>query len=142
MGQAENQQVIDDFRATGGRPGHGFENTPVVLLHHVGRRSGQAMVTPMMYLAGAAVGTPDTVYVFASAGGRPANPGWYYNAIAAGNATLEIGAETYPVTVTELHGDERDRVYAEQARRFVAFRDFAEQTAGVRVIPVLALRRR
>ena len=45
------------------------------------------------------------------------------------------------VTVRELTGAERDRVYAEQARRYPGFAEYERQTAGVRTIPVLELRR-
>ena len=48
---------------------------------------------------------------------------------------------TCPVTVIELTGEERDRIYDEQARRYPGFADYARQTAGTRTIPVLALRR-
>jgi hypothetical protein len=45
------------------------------------------------------------------------------------------------VNVRDLGGTERDRVYAEQARRFPGFAEYARQTAGVRTIPVLELTR-
>jgi hypothetical protein len=45
------------------------------------------------------------------------------------------------VTVRELTGDERDRVYAEQARRYPGFAEYERRTAGVRTIPVLELSR-
>ena len=45
------------------------------------------------------------------------------------------------MTVRELNGAERDRVYAEQARRFPGFAEYERQTAGVRTIPVLELTR-
>ena len=45
------------------------------------------------------------------------------------------------VTVRELTGAERDRIYAEQARRYPGFAEYARQTAGVRTIPVLELTR-
>jgi hypothetical protein len=45
------------------------------------------------------------------------------------------------VTVRELTGAERDRIYAEQARRYPGFAEYARQTAEVRTIPVLELRR-
>jgi deazaflavin-dependent oxidoreductase (nitroreductase family) len=84
---------------------------------------------------------PDTIYVFASKGGAPTNPDWYYNLIAAGEGTVERGTDTYPVTVLELTGKERDRIYDEQGRRYPGFAEYARQTAGTRTIPVLALRR-
>ena len=45
------------------------------------------------------------------------------------------------MTVRELHGDERDRIYDEQARRYPGFADYAKRTADIRAIPVLELRR-
>jgi len=45
------------------------------------------------------------------------------------------------VTVSELAGKERDRVYEKQARRYPGFAQYAKKTAGIRTIPVLALRR-
>jgi hypothetical protein len=45
------------------------------------------------------------------------------------------------VTVRELTGTERDRIYDEQARRYPGFADYARRTVGVRTIPVLALSR-
>ena len=43
------------------------------------------------------------------------------------------------MTVRELHGDERDRIYDEQARRYPGFAEYAERTKGIRTIPVLSL---
>jgi deazaflavin-dependent oxidoreductase (nitroreductase family) len=96
-------------------------------------------VNPMMYLPDDS--NHDTVYVFASKAGAPSHPDWYYNLTAAGEGTVERGTDTYRVTVRELTGDERDRVYHEQARRYPGFADYARQTAGIRTIPVLELRR-
>jgi deazaflavin-dependent oxidoreductase (nitroreductase family) len=132
-----NSRVIEEFRANGGRVGGQFEGAPLVLVHHKGRRSGHGYVSPVMYLPG----DGDRIYVFASKGGAPSNPGWYHNLTAAGNATVEVGTHTYPVTVTDLNGAERDRAFAEQARRYPGFAEYAEKTAGVRTIPVLALDR-
>jgi hypothetical protein len=53
-----------------------------------------------------------------------------------------VRTQQYPVTVGELSGDQRDRVYAEQARRDPAFAEYEQKTAGSRTIPVFARRRR
>jgi deazaflavin-dependent oxidoreductase (nitroreductase family) len=134
-----NEPVIAEFRANEGRLGGTFEGAPVVLVQHRGRRSGRNYVTPVMYLPDES--DLDTIYVFATMGGAPTNPDWYYNLVAAGEGTVERGTDTYPVTVRDLTGEERDRIYEEQARRYPGFADYALQTAGVRTIPVLALRR-
>ncbi|MGC4963479.1 nitroreductase/quinone reductase family protein [Gordonia sp. DT218] len=134
-----NTQIINEFRANEGKVGGNFEGAPMLLLHHVGRKSGRETVTPMMYL-------PDekddaTMYVFASKAGAPSNPAWYYNATTAGRAQIELGTDTQAVSVTEVTGEDRDRIYAEQARRYPGFADYEKKTAGVRTIPVLAFRR-
>jgi deazaflavin-dependent oxidoreductase (nitroreductase family) len=52
----------------------------------------------------------------------PISPDWYYNLIAAGEGRIERGTETYEVTVRDLTGAERDRIYAEQAPALPGFR--------------------
>jgi deazaflavin-dependent oxidoreductase (nitroreductase family) len=116
-----------------------FEGAPMTLVHHRGRKSGREYVTPMMYQADD--GDAATIHVFASKAGAPTHPDWYYNLISAGAAQVEVGTQTYPVTVREHVGEDRDRVFDEQARRYPGFGEYAEKTAGVRTIPVLALRR-
>ena len=134
-----NAKTIAEFRANEGKVGGVFDGAPLALVRHRGRKSGREYVTPMMYVAHDT--EPDVIYVFASKGGAPTNPDWYYNLTATGDGTVERGTETYKVTVRELAGTERDRVYAEQARHFPGFAEYARQTAGVRTIPVLALTR-
>lgn len=133
-----NRAVIDEFRANQGRVSR-FPSTPVTLVHHRGRRSGEQYVSPTLYLPS---DTDDRViYIFATKSGSPQNPGWYHNLVDAGSAEVEVGTETFAVTVTEVTGAERDRIFAEQAHRFPAFVEYEKKTAGIRTIPVLLLRR-
>jgi len=134
-----NAKTIAEFRANEGRVGGVFEGAPIALLHHRGRKSGRQYVSPVMYLPHDT--EPDIIYVFATRGGTPLNPDWYYNLTAAGDGSVERGTEAYNVTVRELPGRERDRIYAEQARRYTGFAEYERQTAGVRIIPVLELSR-
>jgi deazaflavin-dependent oxidoreductase (nitroreductase family) len=134
-----NAKIIEEFRTNEGRVGGPFEGAPITLVHHRGRRSGRDLVNPMMYLRDDE--DPDVIYVFASKGGAPTDPDWYHNLGAAGVAEVEVGTETYPVTVTELTGEQRDRIYAVQAGRYPGFAEYEQKTAGLRTIPVLALRR-
>ena len=135
-----NQGIITEFRANEGRVGGPFEGAPMILVHHVGRTSGKQYTTPLVYLPGE--GDDGSVYIFASKGGAPTNPDWYGNLIAAGEATVEVGTSTFVVTITEVAGDERDRIFAEQVKRMPGFGDYAKQTEGIRKIPVLRLTRR
>jgi deazaflavin-dependent oxidoreductase (nitroreductase family) len=134
-----NQAIVDEFRANDGKLGGNFAGAPMVLIHHAGRKSGEEHIAPTMYMA--AEDDDATVYVFASKAGAPTNPDWYENLIASGAGSIEIGAEQYPVTVTELTGIERDEIYAEQARRYPGFGEYEAKTKGIRTIPVLALKR-
>lgn len=97
------------------------------------------LVSPMMYLADDR--DEATIYVFGSKAGAPTHPDCYHNLSSAGLARVEVGTESYQVTVSELAGEERDRIFEEQARRYPGFSGYAQKTAGIRTIPVLALRR-
>ena len=108
---------------------------PVVLLTTTGAKSGQTRINPLVCLPG----DDGTLYVFASKAGAPTNPDWYYNLKANPEVTVEFGDERYAATATEVTGDERDRLYTEQATRMPGFAEYAEKTT--RVIPVIALRR-
>jgi deazaflavin-dependent oxidoreductase (nitroreductase family) len=134
-----NAQTIAEFRANGGRVGGTFEGASLTLLHHRGRVSGREYVTPVMYLPDDR--DDDKIFVFASKGGMPSNPDWYYNLTAAGAGTIERGTETYHVAVRELAGADRDRIYEQQARLYPGFAEYAQRTAGIREIPVLELQR-
>ncbi|TDW76979.1 nitroreductase family deazaflavin-dependent oxidoreductase [Kribbella pratensis] len=134
-----NANVITQFRENEGKVGGNFEGAPMVLLHHVGRRSGQEFIAPTMYLADET--DPSVIYVFASKGGAPTNPDWYRNLVAAGEGVVEVGTETYKVSVEDVTGAERDRIYAEQAKRYPGFAEYEVRAAGIRTIPVLKLTR-
>ncbi|TSD47749.1 nitroreductase family deazaflavin-dependent oxidoreductase [Rhodococcus sp. KBS0724] len=134
-----NADIITQFRENEGHVGGPFEGAPMVLVHHRGRKSGREFVSPMMYLADEQ--DPDAIYVFASKAGAPSNPDWYYNLTATDHAEVEVGTEKYSVSVSEVTGDKRDKIFDEQAKRYPGFAEYAEKTAGIRTIPVIALRR-
>ena len=132
-----NHGVIDEFRANAGKVGGNYEGADMVVLHYRGRKSGIEYQTPAMCLVEPS--DPNTIYVFATKGGAPKHPSWYLNLVAAKTTTVEFGTQTFDVTVEEVTGAERDRVYAEQARQHPRFVGYEEKTAGIRTIPVIAL---
>jgi deazaflavin-dependent oxidoreductase (nitroreductase family) len=134
-----NANIIKEFRDNGGRVGGNFEGAPMVLVHHVGRRSGKDYVNPMVYLADKK--DPNTIYVFASKAGAPTHPDWFHNLIVGERTKIERGSETYEVDVRELTGAARDEVFAEQKGRMPGFAEYEKKTEGIRTIPVLALTR-
>jgi deazaflavin-dependent oxidoreductase (nitroreductase family) len=127
-----NTQVIEEFRANGGKAGGMFEGMPLVLVHNVGAKSGKEYVTPLVYLADG-----DAVVIFASKGGAPENPGWYHNLKAEPNVSIEVGDKRLDALATEATGDERDRLYSAQEAAQPQFAEYATKTD--RKIPVIVL---
>jgi deazaflavin-dependent oxidoreductase (nitroreductase family) len=130
-----NKKVIEEFRANAGKVGGYFEQMPLVLLHTTGAKSGSERINPLAYLR-----DDDRIFVFASYGGAPHHPDWYWNLKAHPDVTVEVGTESYQATATEITGEERDRLYAEQGGRLPQFAEYQQKTA--RRIPVIALERR
>ncbi len=127
-----NRQIIEEFRAHAGQVGGQFDGAPLLLLHTTGAKSGQQRVNPMMYLD-----LNGHRYVFASKAGMDTSPDWYHNLVADPAVQVEVGSDTYAATAHPLSGGDRDRVYAEQARRYPGFAEYQEKTT--RVIPVVEL---
>ena len=129
-----NAKIIEEFRANEGRVGGQFEGAPMLLLHTKGRKSGKTRVNPMMYQR---VG--DDVAVFASRGGSPSNPDWYYNAVSEPTVEVEIGTDRLETRVREASGEERDRIWSKQKQDYPGFAEYEAATEGIREIPVLIL---
>ncbi|HZO71053.1 MAG TPA: nitroreductase family deazaflavin-dependent oxidoreductase [Ktedonobacteraceae bacterium] len=130
-----NRQVIDEFHTNGGKVGGPFEGAPLLLLTTTGAKSGKKFTTPLMYLPDG-----DRMFIFASKGGSPTNPDWYHNLVTHPNATVEVGTDKFDVTATVVTGEERDRIYAEQSKRYPNFAEYQEKTS--RRIPVVELKRK
>ena len=129
-----NTKIIDEFRANEGRVGGPFEGAPMVLLTTTGARSGQSHTTPLVPLV-----EGERVYVFASMGGAPKHPAWYFNLLAHPEVTVERGTEKYAAKATVVAGDERDRVFARQVALRPQFGEYQQKTK--RTIPVVELKR-
>ncbi|WP_305788933.1 nitroreductase/quinone reductase family protein [Symbioplanes lichenis] len=126
-----NAQIIDEFRAKGGK-GVAHFGDRLLLLHHVGARSGAERVSPLAYFDDG-----ERLVVVASKGGAPDNPAWYHNLKARPEATIEVGAESRSVKAVEILGDDYEQTWA---RVTAAMPNFAEyQTKTSRRIPLMAL---
>ena len=127
-----NSKIIEEFRANEGRVGGPFAGAPVLLLHTTGAKTGRERVHPMMYLD-----LDGHRYVFASKVGADTNPDWYWNLVAHPDVTVKVGTETHEAAAVPVTGDDRDRIYAEQARRYPGFAEYELKTS--RIIPVVEL---
>ncbi|WP_406055090.1 nitroreductase/quinone reductase family protein [Streptomyces sp. NBC_01077] len=134
-----NQQVIEEFRANGGRVGGMFEGAALLLLTTTGARSGRAHTNPAVF-----VRDGSRLLVFASNAGGAKHPAWFHNLRADPHVTVELGTpegtvERFAARAVVTEGEERDRLYAEQAARDPGFA--AYQAGTDRTIPVVALHR-
>jgi len=127
-----NAQIIEEFRANQGVVGGPFEGATLLLLHHVGAKSGKDRVNPLVYNRDG-----DRYVVFASKAGAPTNPDWYHNIKANPNITIEVGTDTIDVVASEATGEERDRLFDAQVQRSPQFGEYRDKTE--RAIPVILL---
>jgi deazaflavin-dependent oxidoreductase (nitroreductase family) len=127
-----NAKIIAEFRASRGRVGGTWEETPLLLLHHTGAKSGVSRVNPVAYL-------PDgsRYLIWAANGGAPNHPAWYRNLMARRNTRIEVGSETIDVVATEATGEERERLFARAAERYPQLVELARSTE--RLIPMIVL---
>ena len=131
---AWNAQIIQEFRTNAGVVGGMFAGAPVVLLTTIGAKSGKQRVNPLVALP-----KGDRLYVFASFGGAPQHPDWYFNLVANPDVVVEFGEERYPAVARVVDRAERDAIYGEQAAARPNFAEYQEKTT--RVIPVVELTR-
>ena len=129
-----NTQVIEEFRANGGKVGGMFEGAPMLLLTTTGAKSGQPRIAPLVYTTDG-----DRIVIIASKGGAPTNPDWYYNIAANPEITVEIGGETFPARAEIAAEPERTRLFDAQAALMPGFREYQNNTT--RVIPVITINR-
>jgi deazaflavin-dependent oxidoreductase (nitroreductase family) len=130
-----NQQIIDEFRANSGRVGGMFEGAPMILIHHVGAKSGTERVTPLVHFPE----EDGRTVIVASAGGAPNHPAWFHNLKANPKLDVEVGTETYPVVAEEITGAERDDLWKQIVAKSPGFGEYQRNTD--RVIPLLRLTR-
>jgi len=77
--------------------------------------------------------------VFASKGGAPTNPDWYYNVAANPEVTVEIGTTTFRAQGRVAQGEEREPIWERQKREWPGFAEYENETKGIRDIPVVVL---
>ena len=128
-----NANIIEEFRTNEGRVGGRFEGSTLLLLHHIGAKSGVERVNPLAYQR-----IDDrTVAVFGSKGGAPTNPDWFYNLKANPKAKAEIGTETFDAIARVAEGDEREIIWEKQKQLMPGFADYEKRMT--RPMPVVIL---
>jgi len=122
------------YRATGGRFVRRFRGAPVLLLDHVGRKSGARRTTPLMYAR-----DDHDVLLIASNGGDARHPAWFHNLTAAGTARVTVGAESWDVSVRVADEPERTRLWKKMTAVYPTYDEYQQRTE--RQIPLVVLSR-
>jgi RND superfamily putative drug exporter len=134
LGRRSTKVHVWLYRRTGGRVGGrlpGFPGARIVLVDHVGAKSGARRASPLMFHE-----EDGLVAVVASKGGQRTHPAWFHNLKAQPDTTIQIGAEVRAVRARVASDAERERLWP----KFMAFYpgyDFFARTAGGRKIPVV-----
>jgi deazaflavin-dependent oxidoreductase (nitroreductase family) len=128
-----NEQVIDEYRATGGDLRGPLAGQQVLLVTHKGARSGAIRTTPLGYYDD--FGTP---VVFASMMGAPKHPQWYFNLVANPDVAVELGDGMFAARARVVDGKEREGLWSRvvEEKHFLAAHQL--QTGG-REIPLIRL---
>ncbi len=120
------------YRRSGGRLGNTVKGAPVLLLDHVGRKSGRARTAPLLYLRDG-----EDVVIVASRGGSDAMPAWWLNLQAKPTATVQIGSERRHVLAREASAEEKAKLWLSLVEMYPDYEIYQRRTQ--REIPVVIL---
>ena len=121
------------YRATGGRVGERLPGLPpMLLLDHVGARSGRRRTTPLVYMPDG-----DNLVVVAAKGGHPRHPGWVHNLRARPDTEVQVGSRRIKVRAREANGDERRRLWRSATEYNPLWGSYQRRTE--RTIPLVVL---
>jgi deazaflavin-dependent oxidoreductase (nitroreductase family) len=121
------------YKWSGGRIGHRFPGLPpMLLLDHVGAKSGQARTSPLLYVLDGR-----NVVLVASKGGYPRNPAWFHNLMANPETEVRIGTERRRVRARLARPEERPRLWRKAVEAYASYDEYQERTE--REIPLVVL---
>lgn len=121
------------YRLSRGLVGHRMPGMPaMLLLDHVGAKSGKARTTPLVYIEDG-----DAFVIVASKGGHPKHPAWFHNLRANPETTIQVGPRKIPVTARVATDAERERLWPEVVRAYSGYEGYQRRTD--RKIPLVML---
>lgn len=129
-----NANVIEQFRANGGKVAGPWGDGNLLLLHTTGAKSGRPRLNPAGYFR---VG--DKLLVAGTFAGADVDPAWVHNLRANPRARIEIGTDTYDVEARKLPAAERAAAWAAIVKTAPPFAQYETKTN--RTIPVFELTR-
>jgi F420H(2)-dependent quinone reductase len=121
------------YRLTHGLVGHHAPGLPpMLLLDHVGAKSGTRRTHPLAYLRDG-----DSVVIVASKGGHPRHPAWFHNLRAHPDTTIQVGSKKMEVHARVAEPAERERLWSKVVDTYGGFDGYQRRTE--REIPLVVL---
>jgi deazaflavin-dependent oxidoreductase (nitroreductase family) len=124
---------VRQYEATGGKTGHDWNGTGVLILHTSGRKSGQTRKNPLIYGR-----SGDDYLIVASKGGAPDHPGWYKNLVANPDAQIQVWDKLLPITARTASPEEKRQLWSIMTKEWPAYDEYQQKTQ--RDIPLVILR--
>jgi F420H(2)-dependent quinone reductase len=115
-----------------GRFGGRQQDLPVLILHTVGRKSGKARQTPLIYLPDG-----DRYVIVASRGGSDAPPAWLLNLQVMPEATIEIRGSKRRVTARKATADEKAAYWPRLTAGYSFYDDYQARTTRDLTVVIL-----
>ncbi|MFI5589931.1 nitroreductase family deazaflavin-dependent oxidoreductase [Amycolatopsis sp. NPDC051758] len=120
------------YLASGGTEGHESNGLYTLVLATTGRKTGEPRRTCLIY------GTSgDDLVVVASKAGADEDPAWFKNLEANPEVGLQVGTRRCNARARVAGPGERERLWAQMARTFPLYDEYAQKTD--RTIPVVLL---
>jgi deazaflavin-dependent oxidoreductase (nitroreductase family) len=122
------------YRVSGGRVGANLRGSRMLLLEHVGRRTGQPRSTPLLYIEDG-----ERLVVVASNAGDDRTPAWWLNLQQKPEAAVQVGRAHSRVHAREADASERERLWPLLEASYRYYADYRARTQ--RKIPIVILER-
>jgi deazaflavin-dependent oxidoreductase (nitroreductase family) len=129
------KEHVERYQETDGKEGYEWRNgTTILLLHTVGRKSGEERIHPLIYRE-----WEDVYLVVASKGGDPNPPEWYLNLQENPDVTVQIKDEKFKATARTATPSEKPAMWQHMLDVWPDYSNYQKKTD--RNIPVVVLER-
>lgn len=122
------------IRLSQGRIGSRLGKQRILILHTVGRKSGQERAIPIAYFE-----HEGRYLIVASNWGKEKNAAWYLNLKKNSHATLEVQGQAIAVIAREAQGEEYERLWKFVTERHPPYLEYQKMTT--RTIPLMIFER-
>lgn len=118
------------IRLSRGHLGSAMGGQTVLILHTVGRKSGQPRAVPIAYFRDG-----QNFFIIGSNWAQEKNASWYFNLKGQPQASLEVDGKKIPVLAREVQGEEYARLWQVAVDRHPFYLDYKKNIT--RHIPII-----